>query len=161
MEQAHPSPHHAPLLQLWQEMEGTPWLVDHVCLERPGGYGSPAWERQGGASQFDDSNLHFEHASFLCCGNKIRYLLIKKGSVFFSYVRRGWGWKGFRLFPRLLHTTELQGAHRAIGTAAGRAEVKAASGVRCVSQLFQSRGRALGEEPVCSGSLCSSVLAGG
>lgn len=92
--------------------EGTPWLVDHVCLERPGGYRSPAWERQGGASQFDDSNLHFEHASFLCCGNKIPYLLFKKGSVFFSSVLRGRGWKGFRLFPSRLQGRELQ-CHRA------------------------------------------------
>lgn len=47
---------------------------------------------------------------FLCCGNKIPYLLIKKGSVFLSYVLRGRGWKGFRLFPsRLLCASELQG----------------------------------------------------
>lgn len=65
----------------------------------PGGYGSPAWERQGGASQFDDSNLHFEHVSFLCCGNEIPYLLIKKGRYFLVLFSVGGGGRGSGCSP--------------------------------------------------------------
>lgn len=116
----------------WQEAEGTPWLIDHVCLERPGGYGSPAWERQGGASRFDDSNLHFEHVSFLCCGNEIPYLLIK-GSVFFSYVLGGWGGRGSGRFP--VGSFLLEGLRECscYVTAAGRAGVEA----ECFSRTSQ------------------------